>query len=333
LLVSDTQELASNFAGRRVLVTGCAGFIGSHLAESLLDDGAEVVGIDCFNDNYGRPEKLRNLRQLTNWEAFEFTPIDLARGALEDVVADCELVFHLAAEPGVRNSWGGRYEQYLRNNVLATQHLLEALRLVPETRFVYASSSSVYGDSEQLPTSESAPLRPRSPYGQTKAAMEYLCNLYRMNFALDTVGLRYFTVFGPRQRPDMAFHRICRASLDNTEFVVFGDGRQTRDFTFVSDIVAATRAAATAQLGEDRIFNLGGGSPASVREAIDIVSELAGRPLPVRYAECERGDVRDTAADVTLAREVLGVVPSVDFAEGLEAEFAWLEAQLNEQRA
>jgi UDP-glucuronate 4-epimerase len=316
-----------------VLVTGCAGFIGSHLAESLLGDGAEVVGIDCFNDNYGRPEKLRNLRQLTNWDAFEFTPIDLARGALDDVVADCDLVFHLAAEPGVRTSWGGRYEQYLRNNVLATQHLLEALRLVPETRFVYASSSSVYGDSELLPTPESAPLRPRSPYGQTKAAMEYLCNLYRMNFGLDTIGLRYFTVFGPRQRPDMAFHRICRASLDDAEFVVFGDGRQTRDFTFVGDIVAATRAAATAQVGEDRIFNVGGGAPASLRDAIDIISELAGRPLSVRYEEGERGDVRDTAADVTLAHTVLGVVPTVKFAEGLEAEFAWLEGQLAEQRA
>ena len=214
-VASDAPEQA--LGGRRVLVTGCAGFIGSHLAESLLTDGARVVGVDSFNDNYGRREKLRNIRHLTAWEEFEFTPIDLARGSLEDVVSECDLIFHLAAEPGVRTSWGTRYEQYLRNNVLATQHLLEALRLNPAARFVFASSSSVYGNSELRPTPESAVLRPRSPYGQTKAAMEYLCDLYRENFGLDTVGLRYFTVFGPRQRPDMAFHRICRAAIDGSD--------------------------------------------------------------------------------------------------------------------
>lgn len=318
---------------RRVLVTGCAGFIGSHLAESLLNDRVEVVGIDCFNDNYARREKLRNLRHLTSWESFEFIPIDLARGSLEDVVTGCDLIFHLAAEPGVRTSWGSRYEQYLRNNVLATQHLLEALRVRPQTRFVYASSSSVYGDSELRPTPETEDLRPRSPYGQTKAAMEYLCSLYRMNFGLDVVGLRYFTVFGPRQRPDMAFHRICRAAIERSEFVVFGDGRQTRDFSFVGDIVTATRAAAHAQIGEQRVFNVGGGSPASLRDAIDIVSGLAEQPLSVRYDEAERGDVRDTAADTSLARMLLGFVPATTLAQGLEAEFEWMAAQVAEQRA
>lgn len=320
----------ASLRGRRVLVTGCAGFIGSHLAESLLDDRLEVVGIDCFNDNYGRREKLRNLRHLMSWDEFEFTPIDLARGALDEVVGDCDLIFHLAAEPGVRTSWGARYEQYLRNNVLATQHLLEALRATPETRFVFASSSSVYGDSEVRPTPESAVLRPRSPYGQTKAAMEYLCDLYRANFGLDTVGLRYFTVFGPRQRPDMAFHRICRAAIEGSEFTVFGDGRQTRDFSFVDDIVASTRAAAAAELGEDRVFNIGGGSPASLRDAIDLISGLATRSLNIRYEEAERGDVRDTAADTTLAREVLGYAPTGTLRGGLEAEFRWMLSELGE---
>lgn len=324
--MSDAPE--SGFRGRRILVTGCAGFIGSHLAESLLNDRAEVVGIDCFNDNYGRREKLRNLRHLTSWEGFEFTPIDLARGALEEVVTDCDLIFHLAAEPGVRTSWGSRYEQYLRNNVLATQHLLEALRPAPETRFVYASSSSVYGDSDVRPTPETAMLAPRSPYGQTKAAMEYLCNLYRMNFGLDTVGLRYFTVFGPRQRPDMAFHRVCLAALEGTEFVVFGDGRQTRDFSYVGDVVAATRAAADASVGEQRLFNIGGGAPASLRDAIEIISSAASKPVRVRYEESERGDVRDTAADTTLAREMLSFAPAVSLPDGLAAEFEWLAARL-----
>lgn len=324
----DTTERGGG--AKRVLVTGCAGFIGSHLAESLLNDGLEVVGIDCFNDNYGRREKLVNLRHLTNWDEFEFTPIDLARGALEDVVSECDLIFHLAAEPGVRTSWGARYEQYLRNNVLATQHLLEALRPTPATRFVYASSSSVYGNSEVRPTPESAVLRPRSPYGQTKAATEYLCDLYRDNFGLDTVGLRYFTVFGPRQRPDMAFHRICRAAIEGSEFTVFGDGQQTRDFSFVADIVSSTRAAATADLGENRVFNIGGGAPASLRDAIDLISGLASRPLNVRYQETERGDVRDTAADTSLARRVLGYAPTTTLSAGIEAEFNWMRKELEE---
>lgn len=326
-------ETERAFGGRRVLVTGCAGFIGSHLAESLLTDHAEVIGIDCFNDNYGRRDKLRNLRHLTNWDEFEFTPIDLARGALEDVVCECDLVLHLAAEPGVRTSWGNRYEQYLRNNVLATQHLLEALRATPETRFVYASSSSVYGDCDELPTRETATLRPRSPYGQTKAAMEHLCNLYRMNFGLDTVGLRYFTVFGPRQRPDMAFHRICLAALSGHEFTVFGDGRQTRDFTYVSDVVAATRAAALADVGEQRLFNVGGGTPASLREAIDVISTAASRTVRVRYEQPERGDVRDTAADTTLARNLLGFAPAVSLANGLASELEWLAAVYTDRPA
>ena len=316
-------------SSRHVMITGCAGFIGSHLAEALLRDGASVVGVDCFNDNYARHQKLQNLRHLSSWESFDFTPIDLARGQLEDVVGECDLVFHLAAEPGVRTSWGSRYEQYLRNNVLATQHLLEALREVaPATRLVYASSSSVYGDCRIRPTPEDAPLNPRSPYGQTKASMEYLCNLYTDNFGIDTVGLRYFTVYGPRQRPDMAFHRICDSALRGAEFTVFGDGRQTRDFTYVDDIVRATRAAATAPLSAARVFNVGGGSPASLREVIDLIAELSGSALRIRYQRSEAGDVRDTAADTSLARTVLGFTPSVRLRAGVEAQFRWVASGL-----
>jgi nucleoside-diphosphate-sugar epimerase len=311
---------------QRALVTGCAGFIGSHLAEFLVAAGTSVVGIDCFNDNYGRAQKLHNLRYLTDWERFEFVPIDLSRGDLDDLVADADVVYHLAAEPGVRSSWGERYEQYLRNNVLATQHLLESLRRHEGRRLVYASSSSVYGDADVHPTPEDHRLRPRSPYGQTKAAMEHLCELYHANFGVDVVGLRYFTVYGPRQRPDMAFNRICRAALQGDVFRVFGDGRQTRDFSYVSDVVAATIAAADAPLNSTRIFNIGGGSPASLRQAIEIIGELASGDLPIEYTATEHGDVKDTEADTSHARAELNFSPQVGLRQGLAAELEWMQA-------
>lgn len=306
------------------IVTGCAGFIGSHLTESLLERGDDVVGIDCFNDNYARNQKLRNLRHFMDWEGFQFVPIDLARGDLDDLTTESDTIFHLAAEPGVRTSWGARYQQYVWNNILSTQHLLEAIKERPEVRLVYASSSSVYGDAEKRPTAEDAPTWPRSPYGQTKLSAEQLCALYRANYGLDVVSLRYFTVFGPRQRPDMAFHIFCRAALENAPVTVFGDGRQTRDFTFVADVVRATVAAATATVGEQRVFNIGGGSPASLRSALGQIEELAGRKLAVSYMDRELGDVRDTAADTSRAAEILGFEPEIGLAEGLGAELEWV---------
>jgi nucleoside-diphosphate-sugar epimerase len=215
----------------RALVTGCAGFIGSHLTEALLADGVSVLGVDCFNDNYGRRQKLHNLETAREWDEFDFVPVDLSRGELHDLVADCETVYHLAAEPGVRSSWGLRFDQYLRNNVLATQLLLEAMRDQSGKRFVYASSSSIYGQAEALPTSEDTTPRPHSPYGTTKLAGEHLCALYHGNHGVETVMLRYFSVYGPRQRPDMAFNRFCRAAIGGDPITVFGDGHQTRDFT------------------------------------------------------------------------------------------------------
>ena len=305
------------------LVTGCAGFIGSHLTESLLADGHAVVGVDCFNDNYGRADKLHNLREAREWDDFDFVPVDLARGALEELVADADVVFHLAAEPGVRSSWGSRFDNYLRNNVLATQHLLEAARRWPEKRFVYASSSSVYGQAETLPTTEDVPPRPFSPYGVTKLAAEHLCGLYHGNHGVQAVRLRYFSVFGPRQRPDMAFNIFCRAAVAGEPIEVFGDGTQTRDFTYVSDVVAATRAAADAPEAPGGVFNIGGGSRVSVRRAIEIIEELAGRPLEARYAEMQLGDVRDTGADTSAAQRVLGFQPAMGVREGLAAQFEW----------
>ncbi len=312
----------------RALVTGCAGFIGSHLSESLLADGHAVLGVDCFNDNYGRRDKLVNLETAQSWDDFEFVPIDLARGDLLDLVEECDQVFHLAAEPGVRASWGQRFETYVRNNVLATQHLLEAARQWPEKRFVYASSSSVYGDAIELPAREDALPRPFSPYGTTKLAAEHLCSLYHANYGVATVTLRYFAVYGPRQRPDMAFNIFCRRAAAGEAITVYGDGRQTREFTYVSDVVAATRAAADAAGAEGRVYNVGGGSRASVRSALEIIEAAVQRPLDIRYLDAQLGDARDTGADIAAAQRDLGFSPRVSLSEGLNAQLQWALARV-----
>ena len=312
----------------RALVTGCAGFIGSHLTESLLADGETVVGIDCFNDNYGRPQKLGNLSRATDWEAFEFIPIDLARGDLFDLVEECDLVFHLAAEPGIRPSWGDRFEHYVRNNLLATQHLLEAARAAPEKRFVYTSSSSIYGQGETFPTPEDVTPRPFSPYGVTKLGGEHLCDLYHRNHGVSAVTLRLFSVYGPRQRPDMAFNIFCRAALDGSRITVFGDGRQTRDFTYVADVVIALRLAADAPGLEGEVMNIAGGSHVSVNDAISLIGNLAERRLEVAYQEHRHGDVRDSRADTRRAGELLSFAPATPLTEGLAAEFEWIRDSL-----
>ncbi len=310
----------------KALVTGCAGFIGSHLSDSLLADGHEVIGVDCFNDNYGRSEKRANLTHALEWDEFDFIPLDLARGDLTDLVAECDVIFHLAAEPGVRSSWGQRFENYQRNNIAATQLLLEAVKETSEKRFVYASSSSIYGQAETLPTSEDTTPRPFSPYGVTKLAAEHLCDTYYGNFGVQTVSLRFFTVYGPRQRPDMAFNIFCRAALEGRPLTLFGDGGQTRDFTFVADIVDALRAAATTPDSAGRVYNIGGGSRVSVNEAIGLLGEFAGKPLEVERHDVVRGDVRDTGADTTRARAEIGFAPKVAFADGLRAEFEFFAA-------
>ena len=310
----------------RVLVTGCAGFIGSHLTEALLADGAAVVGVDCFNANYGRAQKLANLHEVLDWKAFEFVPLDLARGELEDLVRDVDVVFHLAAEPGVRMSWGDRFGRYVTNNIVATQQLLRALEAAPGARLVYASSSSVYGEAEALPTREDARPAPVSPYGLTKLTGEHLCNVYHANHGLEVASLRYFTVFGPRQRPDMAFNIFCRAALADEEIVVYGDGRQTRDFTYVGDVVAATLRAAVAPIDAGGAYNIGGGQRGSLRDVLATVAELAGRPLRLRYDVSQAGDVRDTGAETGKARAHLGFAPATPLTTGITAEFEWLRA-------
>jgi len=311
----------------KALVTGCAGFIGSHLTESLLFDGHEVVGIDAFIDTYPRTLKLENLERATDFDGFRFLGSDLMTMRLDSFVEECDVVFHLAAEPGVRTSWGARFESYTRNNVLATQRLLETAKAWPDKPLVYASSSSIYGDAERLPTPEAALPRPSSPYGVTKLAAEHLCALYHSSYGVAVVALRYFSAYGPRQRPDMAFNHFCSAALRHEPVTIFGNGEQTRDFTFVADVVAATRSAATSPAARGQVYNVGGGSRVSVNHALELIASLIGEPLEVRYLESRRGDVRDTGADTTRAQEELGFRPSTSLEAGLEAELEWMRNQ------
>jgi UDP-glucose 4-epimerase len=308
----------------RALVTGCAGFIGSHVTESLLADGWDVLGVDCFNDNYARADKQDNIAAACDHDAFRLVVADLAAADAEPLVAGRDAVFHLAAEPGVRSSWGHGFGRYLRNNIAATQRLLEAAARHPDTRLVYASSSSVYGESEALPTPEDATPHPLSPYGVSKLAAEQLCRLYHANHGVDAVALRFFSVYGPRQRPDMAFRRFCEAAVAGEPIEIFGDGRQTRDFTYVGDVVAAVLAAGAADGAGGRVFNVGGGSRVSLNSTLDTLAALAGRPLDVRRGDRESGDVQDTGADIAAARAALGFAPATSLREGLRAELDWV---------
>jgi UDP-glucuronate 4-epimerase len=309
----------------KALVTGCAGFIGSHLTESLLGEGHEVVGVDGLTDTYAGEVKLGNLERAKEFDAFRFLAVDLMQTQLDALVEESDTVFHLAAEPGVRTSWGARFESYTRNNVVATQRLLEAAKRWPNKRVVFASSSSIYGDAELLPTPEDVLPRPFSPYGVTKLAAEHLCALYQGNYGVETVALRYFSTYGPRQRPDMAFHRFCRAAFRREPLTVFGSGEQTRDFTFVADVVAATRAAAVSPAAPGRVYNVGGGSRVSVNQALELIAFFADRPLEVRHLDSEKGDVRNTGADTSRARHELGFNPTTSVEAGLQAEFEWME--------
>jgi UDP-glucuronate 4-epimerase len=317
----------------RALVTGCAGFIGSHLAESLLADGHEVVGVDCFTDNYPRPHKQANLAVAREHDRFTFVNADLVTVDAERLLDGCDVVFHLAAEPGVRSSWGQRFDRYLRNNIRATQRLLEASSPAPDRRIVYASSSSIYGESERLPTPEDAAPQPLSPYGVTKLAAEQLCRLYHANHGVHAVALRFFSVYGPRQRPDMAFRRFCEAAVARAPIDVFGDGRQTRDFTFVGDVVAAARAAAAADGIAGEAYNIGGGARVSLAATLELLAGIAGHPLDVRTHERESGDVQDTGADIARARADLGFAPATGLADGLRAEFEWVHERSRTRRA
>jgi nucleoside-diphosphate-sugar epimerase len=307
----------------KALVTGAAGFIGSHLTGALLDRGAHVIGLDCFTDYYPRPIKEANLGHNRGRHGFEFVETSIQDADLPALLNGVTHVFHLAAQAGVRKSWGRDFAIYTQNNVDASQQLLEACVGLPLHRFVYASSSSLYGDNVAIPMREDALPQPVSPYGVTKLAAEQLCYLYFVNHRVPTASVRYFTVYGPRQRPDMAFNKFIKASLAGAPITLFGDGEQTRDFTYVEDAVAATMAAGDRGV-PGRAYNIGGGSRVTVNQVLDIIGRIAGRPLEVRREPAQKGDMRDTYADTALARADLGFSPRVTLEQGIEAEYRWL---------
>jgi nucleoside-diphosphate-sugar epimerase len=305
----------------RCLVTGAAGFIGSHLAERLLLDGWDIVGVDCFTNYYSRQIKERNLCRLRQESRFKLFEVDLATADLAPLLDGVEAVFHHAAQAGVRSSWGVNFSDYTQNNVLATQRLLEAVKGRPLKKFVYASSSSVYGETPDLPMKETSLPKPYSPYGVTKLAGEQMCDLYQYNFGVPVVSLRYFTIYGPRQRPDMAFNRFFRLALSNQPISLYGDGEQTRNFTFVHDVIEANILAMSE--GVLGTFNVSGDSRVTLNQVLNIIEEISSTDLRIEHTDGMPGDVRDTWADTTRARQILGFSPTVTLAEGLAAQLYW----------
>jgi nucleoside-diphosphate-sugar epimerase len=312
-----------------VLVTGVAGFIGSTLAERLVRDGHEVVGIDSFSDYYARDIKESNLSRLSDADAFTLVEEDLNKADLRALLDRVEIVYHQAGQPGVRKSWGGDFANYIDANIAATQRLLEAVRdsAASLTRFVYASSSSVYGNAERYPTHESDRPQPRSPYGVTKLAGEHLVGLYAANFGIPSISLRYFTVYGPRQRPDMAFNRFISLARRNQPLPIHGDGNQIREFTYVDDIVEANVRAGHATVEPGTVLNLSGGTSTSVNDVLDLLENIHGSPLQIDRGKPALGDVFRTGGSTERAKALLGWEPRIRIEDGLTREYDWLAAR------
>jgi nucleoside-diphosphate-sugar epimerase len=313
---------------RRVLVTGCAGFLGSHLSERLVERGDNVVGIDCFTDYYARQVKESNLSALVGDPRFEVLELDLSRDRLDAALEGVTEVYHLAAQAGVRGSFGESFENYVRNNIQGTQRLLEAASRRELDCFVYASSSSVYGDAAIRPTPEDHAPAPISPYGITKLATEHLASVYHVKVGMPVVGLRFFTAYGPRQRPDMAFHRFISRALTGRAISILGDGHQRRDFTYVHDVVQAILLAGS-RGGRGAVYNIGGGTPVELLDVLEILSNIVGRPLELRFQPAAAGDPLVTHAENSRAAADLGFVPATPVGVGLPAQCAWMESRLH----
>lgn len=312
----------------KILITGAAGFIGSTLAERALTLGHEVVGIDCFTDYYDVALKKRNIDTLVKgFDQFSFVEGDLTRIDLAGFLQGqgFQHVYHLAGQPGVRKSWGAEFSSYMDQNVLATQRVLDAAKVLGGNapRISYASSSSVYGQAARYPCTETDLPAPHSPYGVTKLAGEHLVSLYRENFGLTATSYRFFTVYGPRQRPDMAFSRFIAAALEGQEITVFGDGTQIRDFTFVDDVVDALMLGAQSSAELPAVVNLSGGSSASVNQVLHILRDMIDVPLRISYQGAALGDVRQTGGENRLAREALRWSPKTDLLTGLASQLGW----------
>lgn len=312
----------------RDVVTGVAGFVGSHLAEALLDEGHDVLGVDCFTGYYDRREKAANLDGLLGRAGFGFVEHDLREGDLSSLLRGRDVIYHQAGQPGVRLSWSSGFHDYVGHNVLATQRLLEAALEIDCKRFVYASSSSVYGERARFPSTEGDVPHPHSPYGVTKLAAEHLCSLYADNWGLPTISLRYFTVYGPRQRPDMAIRRLIDAAVTGNRFPLYGDGTQVRDFTYVNDVVAANILAGDAYLPPGTVLNVSGGSSIRLDDLIDLVGQLAGRPVAIDRHPGKAGDVARTGGSSDEARHLLGWRPATHLDVGLTAQLAWTRRRL-----
>jgi len=309
-------------ASRIAIVTGAAGFVGSHLVESLVAQGWRVRAIDNFSSYYDIEQKRRNAEVFVDWPAVDFREQDLLESDLGDLMIGVDVVFHQAGQPGVRASWD-QFESYVTANIGATQALLDAARKSPVSRFVLASSSSIYGDAEVYPTEETALPRPMSPYGVTKLAAEHLCGVYARNWDIPTVSLRYFTVYGPRQRPDMAMHRLVDAAHSGNSFPLFGTGEQVRDFTYVADIVAANVAVAETEIPNGSVFNVAGGGAHSMNQVIALVERLVGRPVQLERGPAQAGDVMRTGASVRLIQAATGWEASTDLETGLANQVQW----------
>ena len=312
------------------IVTGAAGFIGSHLAETLLKQGEQVIGIDQFNDYYDPQLKRQNISYLLKYPSFQLIEGDIQNLDWPNLLQKVEVVYHQAAQAGVRASWGEGFRNYTERNINATQIILEAAKEVKSLqRFVYASTSSVYGNAETMPTPETICPQPVSPYGITKLAAERMCWLYHQNFKVPVTALRYFTVYGPRQRPDMAFHKFFKAAIRDEVISIYGDGQQTRDFTFINDAIAANLAAATVPEAVGEVFNIGGGSRVVLANVLDRIDEITGRKIKRNYIERAMGDARHTAADVSKAKDILGYNPQVSLVDGLIQEWEWIQLIVN----
>lgn len=306
----------------KILVTGVAGFIGSHLAERLMSEGHKVTGVDCFTDYYAREIKEANIKDLRTENAFDFHEADLLEIDLVRVLQNVDVVFHEAAQAGPRASWGANFRIYTENNIRTTQLLLEAAKTARLKKFIFASSSSIYGNAESYPMHEEMNPAPVSPYGVTKLAAEHLCYLYYKNYGIPAVSMRYFTVYGPRQRPDMGFHKFIKAVSYGDEITIYGDGEQSRDFTYIDDIVDANLFAMNKEsVGE--VFNIGGGSRITLNSAINIIEHACGRKAHKKYIEKQKGDVIHTAADISKANKLLGYQPKYDLEKGIANQVDW----------
>jgi len=307
----------------KALVTGACGFIGTNLCLSLLKDGHFITGVDSYTDNYPRDVKEANCKLLKTFSNFKFLEIDLLTSDLSKIVEGIDVIFHLAGQPSVHNSWGKDFQVYSDRNVVLTQRLLFAANEAKTSRFVNSSSSSVYGRVTSTPTREVDEKRPISPYGVTKLAAENLVTLYGTEFGLSTVSLRYFTVYGPRQRPDMAFSKLIEVGSKGSNFPLHGDGSQIRDFTFVGDVVEANKSAALANLRPGSVFNIGGGSPVSMSETITMLEKIIDTRIQITLNPLGPGNPMVTTADCSAASAILGWKPKTDIYTGLKAQAEW----------